>query len=133
MIRGKLLTRYSTLAVRALVTAGVVERGWASSQCFHSPRCLHCATDTSIPTASVHVKDVHASCCGFPKHLKNGPSTVLDQGVFGDDACFIAQFGSTHVVGKLILFTKLRTSSTYRSLKEAEALISSPNESALPA
>lgn len=97
MIRTKLLSRYSTLAVRALVTASVAERCFTSGRCFHN----HCATD--IPTASVHhhqnVKDVHASCCGFPKHLKNGPSTVLDQGVFGDDACFIAHFENTYVVG----------------------------------
>uniref|UniRef100_A0A0R3RQ43 Protein phosphatase n=1 Tax=Elaeophora elaphi TaxID=1147741 RepID=A0A0R3RQ43_9BILA len=97
MIRTKLLSRYSTLAVRALVTASAAERCFTSGRCFHN----HCATD--IPTASVHhhqnVKDVHASCCGFPKHLKNGPSTVLDQGVFGDDACFIAHFENTYVVG----------------------------------
>ncbi|VDN04975.1 unnamed protein product [Thelazia callipaeda] len=100
MIRTKFLSRYSTLAVRALVTAGAAERCYTSGRCLHNHRCFHCAAD--IPSASVHhhnVKDVHASCCGFPKHLRNGPSTVLDQGVFGDDACFIAQFENTHVVG----------------------------------
>lgn len=100
MIRTKLLSRYSTLAVRSLVAASVAERCFARGRCFHS----QCSAD--VPTASVHhqsVKDVHASCCGFPKHLKNGPSTVLDQGVFGDDACFIAQFENTYVVGMCFL------------------------------
>uniref|UniRef100_A0A183E462 Protein phosphatase n=1 Tax=Gongylonema pulchrum TaxID=637853 RepID=A0A183E462_9BILA len=88
------------LAVRALVAAGAVERGLPSSRSLHSTHCKHCASDpASPPTASLHVNDVHASCCGFPKNLNKGPSTVLDQGVFGDDACFIAQYGSTHVVG----------------------------------
>lgn len=40
-----------------------------------------------------------AAKCGFAKDLQNGPSTVLDQTVFGDDACFIASHRTADVVG----------------------------------
>jgi protein phosphatase PTC7 len=42
---------------------------------------------------------VDATCCGFPKDLIGGPSHVLDHGVFGEDACFISSYKSTHVAG----------------------------------
>jgi hypothetical protein len=42
---------------------------------------------------------VDVSCCGFAKDLVGARSTVLDNTVFGEDACFIARFKSTHVAG----------------------------------
>lgn len=42
---------------------------------------------------------VDSTCCGFAKDLIGGPSTILDHGVFGEDACFISKFKSTHVAG----------------------------------
>lgn len=48
------------------------------------------------------MENVIASCAGFPKDMLNGPSTVLDKGVFGDDAWFISRFKNTFVVGKLV-------------------------------
>lgn len=42
---------------------------------------------------------VNATSCGFPKELIGGPSCVLDHGVFGEDACFIARHKNTHVAG----------------------------------
>ncbi|EPB74305.1 hypothetical protein ANCCEY_06607 [Ancylostoma ceylanicum] len=33
------------------------------------------------------------------KDMQKGPSTVLDSGVYGDDACFISRFKNTFVVG----------------------------------
>lgn len=38
-------------------------------------------------------------CCGFPKDMLFGPSTVRQGNVFGDDACFLAQHRNAHVVG----------------------------------
>lgn len=37
--------------------------------------------------------------CGFPKDMIHGPSTALEQEVYGDDACFIASHRSADVVG----------------------------------
>jgi len=53
------------------------------------------ATAQAKPGTSV----VNATTCGFPKDLINGPSCVLDHGVFGEDACFIARHQTTHVAG----------------------------------
>ena len=60
---------------------------------------------------------VVATCAGFPKvkltnfHVQSlfqdmvkRPSTVLNSGVYGDDACFISRFKNTFVVGELIHF-----------------------------
>ncbi|KAH7731628.1 5-azacytidine resistance protein azr1 [Aphelenchoides avenae] len=55
----------------------------------------------SEPASSKPLKQkVDATCCGFPKDLVGGPSTVLDSGVFGEDACFISAYKSTHVTGE---------------------------------
>ena len=56
------------------------------------------------PAHSPHVENVIASCAGFPKDMLNGPSTVQDKGVFGDDAWFISRFKNTFVVGKLDIY-----------------------------
>lgn len=59
----------------------------------------------SIPEPSTPTKPVSpshkvdTSVCGFSKDLINAPSTVLEHGVYGEDACFIARFKSTHVAG----------------------------------
>lgn len=42
---------------------------------------------------------VDATCCGFAKDLIGAPSTVLDHGIFGEDACFISRYKSVHVAG----------------------------------
>ena len=42
---------------------------------------------------------MNISCCGFPKNMIGGPSYVVESNVYGDDACFIANFKSTHVTG----------------------------------
>lgn len=58
-------------------------------------------TCASEPTPSKPIaQKVDATCCGFPKDLVGGPSTVLDSGVFGEDACFISAYKSTHVAGE---------------------------------
>lgn len=36
--------------------------------------------------------------------MVKGPSTVLNSGVYGDDACFISRFKNTFVVGSLISY-----------------------------
>lgn len=46
---------------------------------------------------------VRISCCGFSKNLIGGPSLVKEKDVYGDDACFIASYKSTHVAGKIFL------------------------------
>ncbi|KAJ1350639.1 hypothetical protein KIN20_006472 [Parelaphostrongylus tenuis] len=55
-----------------------------------------CENSSPVPPPS---PPVVASCAGFPKDMQNGPSTVLDTGMYGDDACFISRFKNTFVVG----------------------------------
>uniref|UniRef100_A0A914BYC9 Protein phosphatase n=1 Tax=Acrobeloides nanus TaxID=290746 RepID=A0A914BYC9_9BILA len=57
------------------------------------------SSSTAEAPASKHASKVNTSCCGFPKELIGGPSVILDHGVFGEDACFISKFKSTHVAG----------------------------------
>uniref|UniRef100_A0A0N5AHL9 Protein phosphatase n=1 Tax=Syphacia muris TaxID=451379 RepID=A0A0N5AHL9_9BILA len=100
MIRGRLLLNYGRLAFRAVISAGVVEHSANFSNdrqpnlIYAQKRFAEVGNNNRIDT-----ERVHASCCGFPKNMMNGPSTVLDQGVFGDDACFIAKYKNTHIVG----------------------------------
>jgi len=52
---------------------------------------------TATPKTPSHKIDI--TCCGFPKNLIGSPSVVLESNVFGEDACFVASFKSTHVAG----------------------------------
>lgn len=45
------------------------------------------------------LSNVEVTFCGFPKDLVAGPSCVVGCDVFGDDACFIANFKSAYVAG----------------------------------
>lgn len=100
MIRGRLLVNYGRLAVRAVISAGVIEHTLpVPSECQPSVSCHHRAASSSSKPESAVVHSVHASCCGFPKDMVHGPSSVREQGVFGDDACFIARYRNTHIVG----------------------------------
>ena len=58
--------------------------------------------DAAVAPQIKPCNSVHATCCGFPKELIGGPSCILDHGVFGEDACFISKYKSTHVAGKHI-------------------------------
>jgi protein phosphatase PTC7 len=53
---------------------------------------------TTAPKAAPAQK-VDTACCGFAKKLIGSTSTVLDNSVFGEDACFISKYKSTHVAG----------------------------------
>jgi hypothetical protein len=54
----------------------------------------------TTPTKPVpSTQKIDTCVCGFAKDLIGAPSTVLDNTVFGEDACFIARFKSTHVAG----------------------------------
>jgi len=62
--------------------------------------CYAVASSSKSETPSSRSSSkVSSSCCGFPKDLIGGPSVILDHGVFGEDACFIGKFKSTHVAG----------------------------------
>lgn len=43
---------------------------------------------------------VNVSSCGFPKNMIGGPSYVVEGNLYGEDACFIANFKTTQVAGK---------------------------------
>jgi hypothetical protein len=58
------------------------------------------SSTTSNPKAAPTQK-VDTACCGFAKDLIGAPSTVLDNTVFGEDACFVSKYKSTHVAGNL--------------------------------
>lgn len=104
MIRGKILSTCGRLAFRAVISAGVVEQTLPlPSECRPSVSSCQQQPNRTITTnpktdSSGNFK-VHASCCGFPKDLLMGPSFVRERGVFGDDACFVAKYKSTHIVG----------------------------------
>lgn len=104
------LLAYGRLAVRAVFSASALDlgstigpeaissgrRGLSSGSSKPKPSS---EGSPSSPAPSAHVENVIASCAGFPKDMLNGPSTVLDKGVFGDDAWFISRFKNTFVVG----------------------------------
>lgn len=103
MIRGKFLINYGRLAFRAVISAGIADHSVAyATDCQPSVSGQQRFAETNSKTSSISHK-VHASCCGFPKDMVNGPSTVLEQGVFGDDACFIAKYKNTHIVGQSVI------------------------------
>jgi hypothetical protein len=76
-------------ALLKLPTAGIKNHLYAVASC---------STAVAPDTTSKPSK-VNASCCGFPKDLNGGPSFILEHGVFGEDACFISKYKSTHVAG----------------------------------
>ncbi|KAI6215064.1 Myotubularin-related and Zinc finger domain containing protein [Aphelenchoides besseyi] len=58
------------------------------------------ASTNESPTQTKNVaQKVDATCCGFAKDLIGAPSTVLDHGIFGEDACFISRYKSIYVAG----------------------------------
>uniref|UniRef100_A0AC34RI94 Protein phosphatase n=1 Tax=Panagrolaimus sp. JU765 TaxID=591449 RepID=A0AC34RI94_9BILA len=63
-----------------------------------------CLSSEAVSQAKPGTSAVNATSCGFPKEFIRGPSCVLDHGVFGEDACFIARYKSTHVAGKFDSF-----------------------------
>uniref|UniRef100_A0A1I7TM84 Protein phosphatase n=1 Tax=Caenorhabditis tropicalis TaxID=1561998 RepID=A0A1I7TM84_9PELO len=110
MVAGVRLLAYGRLAVRAVFSASALDlgssigpeaissgrRGFSSST---SKPGKPTKEGSPSPASSPHVENVIASCAGFPKDMLNGPSTVNDKGVFGDDAWFISRFKNTFVVG----------------------------------
>ncbi|VDM40875.1 unnamed protein product [Toxocara canis] len=101
MIRGKMLVSCGRVVVRAVISAGVIDQSLPlPSECRPSvSKCAHVSSTSTQKSEPAPARNVHASCCGFPKDMMNGPSMVRDHGIFGDDACFIARFKNTHVVG----------------------------------
>ncbi|CAJ0942861.1 unnamed protein product, partial [Mesorhabditis belari] len=101
------------LAVRAVFSAGAVD--FASATCTETPSSCqgarHFTTTACKEQATVKVQHetqsevptplagVHASQCGFAKTMKGGPSKVLEQGIYGEDACFVSTHKNTCVVG----------------------------------
>ncbi|TKR76041.1 hypothetical protein L596_017242 [Steinernema carpocapsae] len=105
MLRKQLLT-CGRLAFRAVVTAGVVDaQSLIPPDCHPKASTAHRKYATTAkeaqatPTASTTSPGVISHCCGFPKNMVNGPSTVRDEGVIGEDACFMARYRQTHVCG----------------------------------
>uniref|UniRef100_A0A8R1E8N9 Protein phosphatase n=1 Tax=Caenorhabditis japonica TaxID=281687 RepID=A0A8R1E8N9_CAEJA len=110
MVAGVRLLAYGRLAVRAVFSASALDLGSAIGPeaissgrrglSSNTPKPGKSSADGSpSPASSSHVENVIASCAGFPKDMLKGPSTVLDKGVFGDDAWFISRFKNTFVVG----------------------------------
>uniref|UniRef100_A0A915AR15 Protein phosphatase n=2 Tax=Parascaris univalens TaxID=6257 RepID=A0A915AR15_PARUN len=101
MIRGKMLMSCGRVVVRAVISAGFIEQSLPLPADCRRPasNCAHVSTTSGHQPEAAPTRNVHASCCGFPKDMVNGPSVVRDHGIFGDDACFIARFRNTHVVG----------------------------------
>ncbi|VDK47355.1 unnamed protein product [Anisakis simplex] len=97
-----MLVNCGRVVVRAIISAGVIDHSiQLPAECRRGvSKCENFSTTvTTNQPEQTPVTRVYASCCGFPKDLVNGPSVVRDNGVFGDDACFIANFKNTHVVG----------------------------------
>ncbi|MFH4974460.1 hypothetical protein AB6A40_001169 [Gnathostoma spinigerum] len=102
MIHTKHLARCSRIIARAIISASVFEHNITTPrECLPSVSSARSAANISGNTKqdSKPAHKVYATCCGFPKDMVNGPSVVLDHGVFGDDACFISKYRNTHVVG----------------------------------
>ncbi|KJH47773.1 protein phosphatase 2C [Dictyocaulus viviparus] len=92
------------LAVRALFSASALDIGSGlTTICADSSQSKRVLSTVPVcentSRASPPSSPVVASCAGFPKDMQRGPSTVLDSGVYGDDACFISRFKNTFVVG----------------------------------
>lgn len=68
------------------------------------------STSTTAASKPAPAQKVDTACCGFAKDLIGAPSTVLDNSVFGEDACFVSKYKSIHVAGKseLKIFIKLK-------------------------
>lgn len=99
MMKSRLFAHYGRLAFRAVVTGGVLI-DVAHTECRPSVSTNRFYAAVSSNSVNEHDHKVHTSCCGFPKNLIGGASMVLDQGVIGEDACFIARINNTYVVGK---------------------------------
>ncbi|KHJ94956.1 protein phosphatase 2C [Oesophagostomum dentatum] len=105
MVGGVRLLTCGRLAVRAVFSASALDIGSAVASTCADPsipkRNLATAPARGeAPAAAPPTPPpVVASCAGFPKDMQKGPSTVLDSGVYGDDACFISRFKNTFVVG----------------------------------
>ncbi|PAV62079.1 hypothetical protein WR25_07485 isoform B [Diploscapter pachys] len=108
MVNGVRLLSCGRLAIRAAFSASSLDLGIGitSDVIFRRPISSGSspATSTSSDAApqsssSTGVDKVVASCAGFPKDMLKGASTVLDTGMYGDDACFISRFKNTFVVG----------------------------------
>ncbi|VDN59735.1 unnamed protein product [Dracunculus medinensis] len=98
MMKSRLFAHYGRLAFRAVVTGGVLI-DVAHTECRPSVSTNRFYAAVSSNSVNEHDHKVHTSCCGFPKNLIGGASMVLDQGVIGEDACFIARINNTYVVG----------------------------------
>lgn len=76
------------------------QSGIVKTFCSVSHASASAAEQPSSSTAKALPQKVDSSCCGFAKDLINGPSTVLEHGIFGEDACFVTAFKHTHVAGE---------------------------------
>lgn len=95
-------TNVSTTAAATLLAAVSKKNENAQPSSSTSSDNLTCkASQTTTRPNKINI-----SCCGFPKNMIGGPSYVVESNVYGDDACFIANFKSTHVAGKFTLFKK---------------------------
>lgn len=93
-LRGAINRQHSLYTTSAAVLVG------AASNAPSSPTSASTEAPPLPPTKVNHIAaKVDITCCGFPKKLIGRPSFVLECDVFGDDACFIANFKSTHVAG----------------------------------
>ncbi|CAB3402426.1 unnamed protein product [Caenorhabditis bovis] len=89
----------SALDIGATVTADSIQTTGKRSFASQPSASGKSAENAANAATSSHVENVIASCAGFPKDMLNGPSTVLEKGVYGDDAWFISRFKNTFVVG----------------------------------
>ncbi|CAD5213351.1 unnamed protein product [Bursaphelenchus okinawaensis] len=95
---------YGRLLIRVAVPHGkdisnIRPVAFAKNFCSTARTTAATSTDSAATNATKTAQKVDSSCCGFAKDLIGGPSTVLDHGKFGEDACFVTHFKHTHVAG----------------------------------
>jgi hypothetical protein len=108
---------YTSASTSALVGAGTA----AAANAPPSPTST--SAEAPLPKVKAIQPKVDVTCCGFPKKLIGGASFVLERDVFGDDACFIANFKATHVAGECS--TKLNKNKQIFEKKFSHAVLGS--------
>lgn len=101
---GKLLVRVGAPYVIAKELNLGMKHAGAKTFCAIAASTIH-VSESSSSTSSTsksqqQSQKVDTSCCGFAKDLVGSTSTVLDNNIYGEDACFIARYKSTHVAGE---------------------------------
>jgi len=97
---GKLLVRVGvTHAIVKELSVGLSKAGARTFCAVTATQSAQANEPSSTTTKNASPQKVDASCCGFAKDLINAPSTVLDNTVYGEDACFISKYKTTHVAG----------------------------------